>query len=401
MNTIRKIGKAKAVLTLALLVALCAAPLQAAFADRDISEGVVVNSPSPGVDADVSLTKVMGVANAGVSINVPYTFSFEASLTEVVDDSTALLDTKFDPIRSVATTITIPSGLTHTAYSTKLFAGKSIIGNSFPHAGEYVYSVKETGVSPIPSGNYSIVNSQAEYTMRVYVKNYAGGRYIASITVDRIKGDDGAALTDPKKIDPTPNKLNTFSFTNIYNVVTNLKVKNLTVGSYADLTKEFDYTLTLTKASTDAATSYTVRKYSSDSTLLSTETITPGTAYNFSLAHGEFILIEGIGTGATYTVTDAGSTNYTPSVAVNAGNVAQTVVTDPVTPGAGDSLRVVSADVTYALGSEANAATFTNTYQEITPTGVVLDNLPFIMLIAAGVGGIVLFGIGRKRRRER
>lgn len=389
----------KVVLTLMLVLSLCAMPFQAAFAARDTSAGAVVSSGTAGVDAEARIVKEMTVANASVSIDQVYTFTFTGTLTAVTDEALPVTDAKFNPIRTLSTTAAVGPGAVTSGVSGNLFAG--ITGNSFPHAGEYIYLVSETAVSPTPAAPFSIANSQGQYEVRVYVKNHTSGLYIDSFTVDRAKTDDGTAVNPTKKIDPTPGATNQFKFVNIYNVTTDLRVSKVILGDYADMTKTFDYSLTITKATTDPATSFSAQKY--DKTGVPTGasfTVTPGTASAFTLGHDEYIVVSGIGSGATYTVTETGAPGYTPAVAVVAGSVAQSPTLSPASPVEGDSLQVSGANITYAGGASDNVATFTNTYKTVTPTGILLDNLPFILLMLVGVGGLVVFGVSRKKRRD-
>jgi hypothetical protein len=53
------------------------------------------------------------------------------------------------------------------------------------------------------------------------------------------------------------------------------------------------------------------------------------------------------------------------------------------------------------LGEAANGAVFTNAYEDVSPTGIVMDNLPYLLLLllaAAGLGGYVA---ARARRHAR
>ncbi|MCL2002566.1 MAG: hypothetical protein FWG72_01010 [Oscillospiraceae bacterium] len=52
-------------------------------------------------------------------------------------------------------------------------------------------------------------------------------------------------------------------------------------------------------------------------------------------------------------------------------------------------------------GVGANTVTFTNTRTGAIPTGVSVDDLPYIVLIALAIGGLVTFASGRSRRKSK
>ena len=52
------------------------------------------------------------------------------------------------------------------------------------------------------------------------------------------------------------------------------------------------------------------------------------------------------------------------------------------------------------VGEKTNTGTMTNKYQDITPTGLIVNNLPFVLMGAVAVAGMVLYGTA-KRKLER
>jgi len=49
------------------------------------------------------------------------------------------------------------------------------------------------------------------------------------------------------------------------------------------------------------------------------------------------------------------------------------------------------------VGEKLNDNTFTNKFQDVTPTGLLIDNLPFILMIGLGLAGFV--ALSKKRRQ--
>ena len=52
------------------------------------------------------------------------------------------------------------------------------------------------------------------------------------------------------------------------------------------------------------------------------------------------------------------------------------------------------------MGEGINSAAFTNTRTSVTPTGLDLNNLPFLLLIALGLGAIVSLTVVTVRKRN-
>ena len=93
--------------------------------------------------------------------------------------------------------------------------------------------------------------------------------------------------------------------------------------------------------------------------------------YTFKLKHGDTITIANLTYGVTYTVTETAAAGYT-------------------TTSTGDHGTINAADQT---------AEFTNTKTGTVDTGVVLNNMPYILVLAVLAAGVAVFII-RKRRED-
>lgn len=87
---------------------------------------------------------------------------------------------------------------------------------------------------------------------------------------------------------------------------------------------------------------------------------------------------------------ETGVPGYLPSVSIT-GDPAATITPDPLEKGE-------AANVEGLLAPGTNTVAFTNEYQSASPTGIFMDNLPFILLILVAVGGIVAY-LAVKRRK--
>ena len=88
---------------------------------------------------------------------------------------------------------------------------------TYPEAGKYEYTVKETQTADLIVANSEhekMIMSQAEYTMDVYVTDGATGTEISNIVVNKVKDDEGQP--GDGKVDIGNTDTNTFNFTNTY-----------------------------------------------------------------------------------------------------------------------------------------------------------------------------------------
>ena len=382
----------KSCFALALALVLCLGLCATAFADADY------------VDAKAAITKELTMPAKTPTPNC--TFKFVVTSVSVDGDTTVTA-----PVATIA-----DISFTGTDAGTDAEAGgvKSVVKESnvqfgtFPHAGLYVYNVKETENTVTANKDQTFTYSKAEYEMQVFVANKPGaegGLYIQSIVVYQTKDDAGndisvANQTKEPNIKPTENGTgNSFRFVNKYvqksgspdpnnTTFNSLKVEKKVTGNLGDLTKEFSFSLTVNKTAFEADnTTYNYVKYKADGTEVANGagTLTAGTASTITLAHGEYIIVKDLLVGATYTVTETDTDkNYTTTIVAEEKD---TVNNNSKT--ASGTLRVLG-----------NTAEFTNKYDLTPPTGIVINSLPYVILVVAAMTGIVLFVVSRKRREQ-
>ena len=159
-----------------------------------------------------------------------------------------------------------------------------------------------------------------------------------------------------------------------------LEISKTVTGNLGDKEKYFEFKVTLTGESVKAyADSYAVSggSYGQNPT-----TIALGRETTFQLKHGDTITIANLPYGVTYTVTETGTTSSEVDNKTVYKNGDYTVTMT------GDSGTVNSASQT---------AAFTNTKEGDVDTGVSLDSLPYLLMLAVVGAGLVLM-IARKRR---
>lgn len=241
------------------------------------------------------------------------------------------------------------------------------------HAGEYVYTVTESKENPISNVTYD----NTSYTLRVYVINGTNGLEIEKITAEKANG-----------------KTNKILFTNTYakNDAT-LTIEKNTTGTYADKTKEFNFEITFTKSPMSDQTTFAGKIGSKP------VECTAGTAKPFTLADGEQLVFHNLPVGTTYVVKELeASDGYTPSVTVVENKT--TTLTNKTVAQEGDALDTLKQDGTKNLvGEYENKVTFTNTHQGgVVPTGILMNNLPFILLVAVAIVAFVSLAVIKRRR---
>jgi len=245
---------------------------------------------------------------------------------------------------------------------------------TFPHAGTYEYTVTETTGSA-----EGITYDSTSYTMTVYVAN----------------GSDGALAVQRIIVEADNGKQYELSFTNTYCKNGSLTITKNTEGDLADKTKDFAFTITFIKSGTesDSVTSYTGK--------IGEEPIecTIGQETSFYLHDGESLVFDDLPVGTRYVVTEvAAADGYTPSVSVIENGV-QTVTNN--TTAEANALSTANAGFSNLVGEKENSVVFTNTCGDAPATGLVLKNLPFLLLIVLPALALILPVAAKSRMKKR
>lgn len=297
-------------------------------------------------------------------------------------------------IITTAANVTIPD-ISFTAEQTGTTKKRAKVNfPTFTEAGEYEYTVTETQTADpaVADGEHEkMIMSKAEYTMDVYVtENTEGNLVIDNIIVKKMKDDKGDDAQGTKVTDIGDTDTNGFNFTNTYvqeagtgtNPTTpdpdytnygSLNVsKTISVpeGVQADANKEFDFTATFKfPDGTDANALGGVKGNGTDITLKQDGT------YTFKLKTTEKMKFTGVPVGTKISVTESATPNYKGSAAVVINGAAQ----DTVTASKYDEAITVSEK---SLGQKKNTVDVTNTYNYVPTTGIIMNTLPYVLMIA-------------------
>lgn len=318
--------------------------------------------------------------------------------------------TDADVVKSeVACTIPSISFIESETGTTKKVSSSEIKFAPFTEEGKYEYTVKEKESNPVinDSANEKLLMSKAEYKMDVYVvENPVGTFKVDQIVVNKTKNDKGA--DEGGKVDISGDKTkNTFNFVNTYVQEAGtgtdpttpdpdykkngaLKVSKTidAQGETPSTTDSFSFTAKFVfPEGTDANTLGGVKGNEADVSL------TDGTC-TFSLKHGQNMKFTGLPVGTKITVKETGAVNYkgSASVVLNGGDakiVAAGKYHEDLTAVGGDNDK---------LGQNKNTVDVTNTYNHVPTTGIIMNTLPYVLMIA--LCGAALFGfVAFKRRR--
>lgn len=86
--------------------------------------------------------------------------------------------------------------------------------------------------------------------------------------------------------------------------------------------------------------------------------------------------------GTKYTLTETEETDYTASYVIDSGTSTSSNQTNQVT-----------------IGNAASTVAFTNTYDDnsVTPTGIIINNLPFVLMVVIAGSGLALYVVSKRR----
>lgn len=309
-------------------------------------------------------------------------------------------------------TVTVTCDLTFTA----VFNAKDSTGNSYTSVGRKVYlwykdDSDKNNVDHCP-------NDPSGYTDGDGVQWVFDGWYLKPQNADGTSSDENA-LTWPHNV--KEEDLNSERVVNFYahykKATSNVTITKEVKGLLGDTTKDFTFNVSITKKDgSDCSEGVTAKRDNGETVDLKN---------NFPLKHKETVTLENVPIGATITVTEETpgahykvSANGHDGEQSGSGPVTFTYVAVANTPtttanDTGEAALMllsmeedtaVDADgdpVAYAAGTKVtnNAITVINRCDLMPDTGVLLDTLPYIVILAVVAGGVALLML-RKHRKE-
>lgn len=257
--------------------------------------------------------------------------------------------------------------------------------------GKYLYKITET-----VGTNAAVTYQQSEVYMVVTVaheleadnKTIKENSWKYYVTMYKTQsGAENATQTD--KVN------NTDAFKNTYgdNNISELTLKKVVKGSFGDLGEDFTFEVKFTKATGKTYSNILVDSKSADNVSIvkkgTTEQVTElsyDETYVVTLMHNQWIKFNNVASDVKYTIVENKKDNWQYTTSLQDGsNAAFTVAT------------MTAAGTTKAT---ASTDTFINEHEGTPDMGVVLDNAPYIAMLAiVAIGGVALM-LNKRRRDE-
>lgn len=284
---------------------------------------------------------------------------------------------------------------------------------TFTKVGQYTYKIVETSPTCDPNIEGDIYVSKAQYLCSVFVeKDMDGNYFVSKIMGTKLVTDDGTVITNPPKVPYTEDVPGVSSANGVFKNEYRPKGGTATVFGQgttpsAEELSGFVLKKVIDGESTDAS-QFTFKLHIDPPWGISTATSNPtykivsstgvvppentpiaySTDTQILLRNGERLVLNDVLLGSFVLVSETDALGYTPLVS---GMMHGIPINDM------ESLATSGAYIgeTSGTAETGNWITFTNNQQ--TPTGVLLANLPFIILFLVAAGGILLFVRNRRR----
>lgn len=349
-------------------------------------------------DDDLVLTKTLHVVKGTAPDSMTFSFTVvkqgETTAINGAASNAVFTATRDEPF--------VGPNKDYTATTTVQLA--TVLGNNKDKVGEYSYTITEStpaypGVTPVDSTltmKITVVNQLDEQKQPI-ANSY--GYYVA-------------LYRDNKKVEAKD------AFKNNYDSKS-LTLSKTVHGALADLNKDFTFTIKFTKdTGVDAnnlymgpqvgtlGTNVSIKPEGTATTLLAANTyLELDKPYTVSLRHNGSLELSNLPAGIKYEVFENGSEVSGSDVVLNTTNTSGQNVKYVVTVEDADQNAVTFSGITVSgqinKESPANVTTaFHNTNNAEPDMGVVLDNAPYIAMLAiVAIGGVALM-LNKRRRDE-
>ena len=365
-----------------------------------------------GTEAQPATIKLKKTLIADKGVNLPnLTFNFTATKKSVNDVvvNDPQNDTTMPSITFNDSTFSNQDDINDSNFNAqdkvyKITKEQDVNLTGFTHAGKYEWIIAET-----KDNQQNVTYDTNTYTLTAYVANNAAGNgyFVKTITVKNNKGDKVENLEFVNKYVKNNGSLvisKILADSNKADTGANKHTEN-----FNDKSKEFSFTINLIKPNSadENLTKVTATYYKQDGQTENKD-INFGQDQNFTLKDGEKLEFDqNLPIGTTYTVKENAVENYTPSAKVTQNGTVLTFDAKQVKEGSKNTeLNAADGankdDVNYEnklyIGEGENKVEFINNYDFIVLTGIVMNNLPFILMVVVAVLGFGIYAIAKGRR---
>ena len=182
-------------------------------------------------------------------------------------------------------------------------------------------------------------------------------------------------------------------------ITQNITITKHVTGLFGDKDREFNFSVSFSPAATDVTATKNLRESGTEDV---------ANLSSFTLRHNDSITLNGVPVGTVITITESDASDYTVTATSATGgeqkgdnaSFTYTVVANSAST---QSLEDGESDIALMSATEEvvpnNSITITNTFDAPVDNGVLLDTLPYILILVVVAGGGVLLFL-RKRKND-
>lgn len=367
-----------------------------------------------GSHAKITLTKTLRLSS---NLGIP-TASFSYSLTPVdIDGDTT--QTGAMPAITIAD-VAFSTGMTPNSTALNVnsynkasaqFPADTVV---FPKAGVYTYHLAETSGTYTAATGETMTYDPVTYLIKLYVKNGTSACYVYGIEAWTV--DTNGHAVGKVDVTPTDSELVFVSnFSKVTDASNALFLSKEVSSAYADQTKYFSFNVKVTAPASAPTATYKAYVLDASNAVVTAAanysgsidndgsiSITSDTDYTIKLKHGQRLQFGELPIGAYYEMTEAATPNYKATVKLYQGSTTPTSFTGSNFNVAVSTNEANNGNAAMVALNAQNGADFINAYNDanITPTGIIINNLPYFLLLTVAVGALVLFVTVKARKRQ-
>ena len=320
------------------------------------------------------------VGGGGTNHNVTFTNTYTPVTTSLTVTKAATKDNVVDTTTEFDFTLTLGSESKNVTWSkssaTGVTTSDSVANTPYRFKLKGGESITFSGIS-VDDNNVTV--TEDDYTTKHY-----------TTTVD---GRTGREITIPAttlKQNQKDGTVTTVEFTNAYTTpkLPSMTIQKVVTGAFGERTKEFAFSVELTDKAGAKVTGWShTNQNGARVTDLS----------SFKLTHGQSVKLENIPIGTTITITESDANEYETKATNYEVNPNKEFIYEVVADENGNAV-LKSRDNSQTVAH--NAIVVTNDFDGTPDTGVLLDTLPYLILLAVAVAGGVLVVVRKHKHRD-
>lgn len=317
--------------------------------------------------------------SGGINPEISITNTYTPATTSLIVTKTATKDGVNDTTEEFDFTLTL---------------GEKSLGATWTKGTESGTINKTTHKFTLKGGESIIFSgiSVEDNSVKVKETDYSAQHYTTTIKVNDQSVNDAAISAETLKLHQEAGT--TVEFTNAYTTpkLPSMTIKKVVTGAFGERTKEFTFKVELTK---DGAK---VTGWNHTSTNANVTDLS-----SFKLTHGQSVELKDIPVGTTITITETGADEYKTKATGHGESKDRTFIYEVVEHN-GEAALVTKTKVLGVFDQDKavanNAIIVTNDFDGNPDTGVLLDTLPYLILLAVAVAGGVLVVVRKRKHRD-